>query len=161
MDLTPEESLIEAEPIEGLIVLRSIGKFFGLAGIRLGFVWAKADILAGLIRLQDDWSVSNPARWAGRLALNDTHWQAQQRQWIPQSMENLKAVLESIYQREVMEAGLFAYVTLGQEKAQNVYENLSRNAVLTRLFESAGALRFGLSLDVPEYQLKQCYKLYD
>ena len=35
IDLTPEGSLIKADPEEGLIVLRSIGKFFGLAGIDL------------------------------------------------------------------------------------------------------------------------------
>ena len=144
MDLTPEESLIEAEPTEGLIVLRSIGKFFGLAGIRLGFVWAQHDILKRLVELQDDWSVSNPARWAGRLALDDAEWQAEQRQLIPIKMFQLKERLTIQYTVEPMDAGLFAYVELGKETAIKEHERLCNKGVLTRLFREQGALRFGL-----------------
>jgi cobalamin biosynthetic protein CobC len=144
MDLTPKKSLIETEPVEGLIVLRSIGKFFGLAGIRLGFVWAKTDILEGLIALQDDWSVSNPARWAGRLALGDIAWQAEQRRLIPRQMQQLRATLEANYNVTPKDAGLFAYIELGKDMAVQEHERLCKKGVLTRLFREQGALRFGL-----------------
>ncbi|PID46738.1 MAG: threonine-phosphate decarboxylase [Proteobacteria bacterium] len=144
MDLTPEGSLITRKPSEGLIVLRSIGKFFGLAGIRLGFVWATDDILQGLTKRQDDWAVSHPARWAGRLALADVDWQRQQRKLIPQKMAGLKIRLQAIYQCDVAEAGLFAYVVLGKEAAVAEHERLCKTGVLTRLFPEPGALRFGL-----------------
>lgn len=145
MDLTPEESLIRTDAEAGLIVLRSIGKFFGLAGIRLGFVWAEPDILQGLVKLQDDWSVSNPARWAGRIALSDINWQQEQRQLIPSKMTELKASLEAKYSINVAEAGLFAYVVLGQKNAKQEHDRLCGKGVLTRLFYEFGALRFGLS----------------
>jgi len=145
IDLTPEKSLIKTEPEHGLIVLRSIGKFFGLAGIRLGFVWAEPTILKGLLTLQDDWSVSNPARWAGRLALNDTHWQNQQRRWIPAAMSELQQRLEDTYQCEVAEAGLFAYVKLNPANARDEHARLCKQGILTRLFYETGALRFGLA----------------
>lgn len=145
IDLTPEGSLIETEPKPGLIVLRSIGKFFGLAGVRLGFVWAEPVILEALIKLQDDWSVSNPARWAGHLALRDKKWQLEQRQVIPLQITTLKDSLESIYQVEVAEAGLFAYVKLPRNLAIQEHKRLCKKGVLTRLFKEQGALRFGLS----------------
>ncbi|RVU85358.1 threonine-phosphate decarboxylase [Leucothrix sargassi] len=145
MDLTPEGSLIQAQAVEGLIVLRSIGKFFGLAGVRLGFVWAPTALLQALAALQDDWSVSNPARWAGRLALSDFEWQRKERLRIPKAMEGLKARLQAIYQCEVTEAGLFAYVMMGEEMAREEHERLCANGVLTRFFPETGALRFGLS----------------
>lgn len=145
MDLTPEGSLIQAQPTEGLIILRSIGKFFGLAGVRLGFVWATPSILQDLATRQDDWSVSHPARWAGRLALSDFEWQRKERIRIPKAMAGLKARLQAIYQCDVLEAGLFAYVMMGQEMAIEEHERLCKNGVLTRLFKEAGALRFGLS----------------
>ena len=145
IDLTPEKSLITEEPQKGLIVLRSIGKFFGLAGIRLGFVWAEPDILAALINLQDDWSVSNPARWAGRLALSDKQWQLEQRQLIPMKMAALKEHLQATYNAPVAEAGLFAYVVLGKAEALAEHEKLCSKGTLTRLFPAFGALRFGLS----------------
>jgi len=144
MDLTPDGSLIKNEPEPGLIVLRSIGKFFGLAGIRLGFVWAEPVLLQKLIELQDDWSVSNPARWAGRLALNDTEWQAEQRTWIPRTMASLTDTLTEKYQSKAAQAGLFAYIVLGEERARVEHEKLCSNAILTRLFKESGALRFGL-----------------
>lgn len=145
MDLTPKDSLITKVPLSGLIVLRSIGKFFGLAGIRLGFVWAEAEVLQALAKLQDDWSVSNPARWAGQLALRDVDWQAEQRQLIPNKMHELKQRLENNYGVPVSEAGLFAYVVLGETKAQAEHNRLCKKGILTRLFREFGALRFGLS----------------
>ena len=145
MDLTPEGSLIQSQAVEGLIVLRSIGKFFGLAGVRLGFVWAHPTILKGLAGLQDDWSVSHPARWAGRLALSDFEWQRKERIRIPKAMAGLKARLQAIYQCEVSEAGLFAYVSMGEAMAAEEHERLCTNGVLTRIFKETGALRFGLS----------------
>lgn len=144
MDLTPEGSLITQQPRAGLIVLRSIGKFFGLAGVRLGFVWADDIVLKGLVKLQNDWAVSNPARWAGRLALSDSRWQRDQRKKIPEAMAGLKVRLQAIYQCEVTEAGLFAYVLMGKEAAAEEHERLCKTGVLTRLFPEAGALRFGL-----------------
>ena len=144
IDLTPEASLISQEPLEGLIVLRSIGKFFGLAGIRLGFVWAMPDILLSLVQLQDDWSVSNPARWAGKIALGDTAWQLQQRHEIPENMLELKRFLSDRYDAPVAEAGLFAYVTLEKGKAIEEHQSLCQKGILTRLFSESGALRFGL-----------------
>src|SRR3989338_9632468 len=48
IDATPEHSLASACPRPGLIVLRSLGKFFGLAGARVGFVLAEENILQPL-----------------------------------------------------------------------------------------------------------------
>lgn len=64
---------------EGLIVLRSVGKFFGLAGVRLGFVFAQAALRERLAQQIGPWNVSGPALWAGQLALADSDWQAAQR----------------------------------------------------------------------------------
>ena len=144
IDLTPEQSLIQSVPRPGLIVLRSIGKFFGLAGIRLGFVWAEPQILSALIQRQDDWSVSGPARWAGRLALSDAQWQAKQRREIPLMMAKLRVALESKYQVNVCEAGLFAYVPMLENSAEKEYLRLCQQGVLCRLFPEQNALRFGL-----------------
>ncbi len=63
-------------PLPGLVVLRSFGKTYGLAGVRLGFALA-APVLAGAIRTAlGPWAVSGPALLAGRLALADVAWRA-------------------------------------------------------------------------------------
>ena len=62
---------------EGLIVLRSLGKFFfGLAGARVGFMLAWPDLLQAMAERLGPWSISGPARIAATLALSDNAWQA-------------------------------------------------------------------------------------
>ena len=142
MDATPEQSVIRKIPKPGLIVLRSIGKFFGLAGVRLGFVWAENEILEQLASKQDDWSVSHPARWAGTVALRDTTWQQQQQKRLFLTSERLKLLLENKFQTRVVHTALFAYFK--HENAQSCHRELAENGVLIRLFERPSALRFGL-----------------
>lgn len=142
MDCTPEGSLIESEPKQGLIVLRSLGKFFGLAGIRLGFVWAQAPILHALVQYQDDWSVSHPARFVGKTALQDLVWQQQQRVYLEQAGRRLQRLLQEVYQIPVYATALFAYIELPH--APQEYERLAQQGILVRLFKEKPALRFGL-----------------
>ena len=173
MDATPEQSLICNTPKQGLIVLRSIGKFFGLAGIRLGFVWAEESILQALAKHQDDWSVSHPARWAGKLALQDTHWHAQQRKRLPELAIRLVALLEKYIFTRSLETGgvyfnttnqhvhhtaLFAYFQ--HPRAKIIHKQIAQQGILTRLFnEESPALRFGLPKD--EQQFKRLEKVLE
>jgi len=75
IDVTPEQSLALYSTRTGLIILRSLGKFFGLAGARLGFVCAQAELLAQLKNLLGPWTVNAPTRWLAKAALADTRWQ--------------------------------------------------------------------------------------
>ena len=165
MDATPEQSLITKEPKKGLIVLRSIGKFFGLAGIRLGFVWAEAALLKQLAKQQDDWSVSHPARWAGKLALSDNDWKQQQRLQLPQKSQRLVELLEDlVFTKPLITGGvyfnttnahvfntpLFAYFE--HPRAKVIHQQLAQQGILTRLFSQPPALRFGLPANETAWQ---------
>lgn len=150
MDCQPDQSLIQPNPLEGLIVLRSIGKFFGLAGIRLGFVWTTEDVLQPLAALQDDWSVSHPARWAGRIALADHHWQEQQRERLISDGQRLQTLLAQTWpQADVQATELFAWCRL--DGARAVYEQLATSGILIRYFEQPESLRFGLPANESEW----------
>ena len=65
---------------EGLIVLRSFGKFFGLAGLRLGFRLGACVNGTDLSRSMGPWAVSGPALVIAAEAFADTGWQAEMRQ---------------------------------------------------------------------------------
>ena len=69
-------SLASATGRPGLIVLRSFGKFYGLAGLRLGFALGDSETIAALADLAGPWPVTGPAITIGQAALADTGWQA-------------------------------------------------------------------------------------
>ena len=64
---------------DGLVVLRSVGKFYGLAGIRAGFVLSAQPLRDALHDALGQWTVSGPARHAIQAAFNDYAWQAETR----------------------------------------------------------------------------------
>lgn len=82
-----------ALPDSSLIVLRSVGKFFGLAGIRAGFVLASPAICEALRVHLGAWTVSGPARHAAREALRDTAWQTAMRRSLDAQRHALHAIL--------------------------------------------------------------------
>ena len=86
-------SLAGATTRPNLVVLRSFGKFFGLAGLRLGFVIAAPDLAARLRGVLGPWAVSGPALAIGAAALADTSWIAATRARIAESAQRLDALL--------------------------------------------------------------------
>lgn len=73
-DVAPEVSVAAFLGRPGLVALRSFGKFFGLAGLRLGFALGARAEIARLRDAAGPWSVAGPALAAGRMALDDAHW---------------------------------------------------------------------------------------
>ncbi len=94
-DVSPEASMTPHVGEDGLIVLRSVGKFFGLAGIRAGFALCPQALATRLAECLGAWTVSGPARFAVRTALRDTAWQAATRERLLHDGERLLALLRS------------------------------------------------------------------
>ena len=73
-DIAPTQSLIELAKRPGTVLLKSFGKFWGLAGLRLGFAIGDPDIIAKLTDLLGPWQISGPALCIGAEALSDPQW---------------------------------------------------------------------------------------
>jgi cobalamin biosynthetic protein CobC len=150
MDATPEHSLAQLAPRPGLFVLRSLGKFFGLAGARVGFVLAEPGPIGAIAALLGPWSVPTPSRRVAALALADTEWQAAARAGLPAAGARLAGLLGG---RRLVPAGgcaLFQWVPIQQ--APVIHAALARVGILTRLFDDPPALRFGLPGREPEWE---------
>lgn len=151
IDATPEHSLT---PLAGsaaapnLIVLRSLGKFFGLAGTRVGFVFADRVLLGRLAECLGPWSVAGPSRAAARLALEDKAWQIAMRPRLLAGSQRLHDMLLPL--GEVSSTPLFATVRTPGSAA--IHDWLARRGILTRHFIDHGLLRFGLPGSEPEWQ---------
>ena len=128
------------------LVLRSLGKFFGLAGLRLGFMIGRGPAATALHEQLQPWGVSHPARWIGRHALVDRAWQAGQHRRIIDSSRSLVELLDQHFSYQVVaSAGLFASVFFDDdERAGRVHTALAEQAIWTRLGDDGRWLRFGL-----------------
>ncbi|WP_137820849.1 threonine-phosphate decarboxylase CobD [Pseudomonas sp. D(2018)] len=145
MDCTPELSLARHCPLPGLLVLRSFGKFFGLAGIRLGFVLAEPQLLDRLAEWLGPWTVSGPARALAKALLQDKAGQARQRQSLLRDGQRLVALLNDCGLPP--SGGTALFQRLVREDATALHEFLAARGILTRLFSVPASLRFGLPPD--------------
>jgi cobalamin biosynthetic protein CobC len=126
-----------------LIVLRSFGKFYGLAGVRLGFVVAASPIIVRLRELLGDWAISADAIVAGLRAYADSEWAATTRQTLLHSARRLDDVLFSCGFTIVGGTSLFRLAR--SDDAQERFARLLAAGILVRPFNhDPSLLRFGL-----------------
>jgi cobalamin biosynthetic protein CobC len=138
MSLAPESGR------EGLVVLRSVGKFYGLAGIRAGFVLAAAPLRDALSEALGAWTVSGPARHAVQAAFNDLVWQADTRAVLARDSARLAGLIR-IQGFEPRATPLFVWFETGNATA--LHHVLATRGIWTRLFEhgTLPSLRIGLT----------------
>jgi L-threonine-O-3-phosphate decarboxylase len=141
-DARPEHSLASMSDREGLVVLRSLGKFFGLAGARVGFALAAPALLADLAQRVGPWTVSGPARQVACRALRDRTWQQATRARLQSDGARLAGLVQQHAQASAGGCELFQWCPL--ENAPWLHESLARRGILTRLFERPASVRFGL-----------------
>ncbi len=142
MDPIPADSVAPHSTRPRLLVLRSLGKFFGLAGARVGFVLAEAALLRGLAEAVGPWPLAGPSRAVASKALVDIVWQSAMRRELPEASARLALLLTTHGLVPTGGCGLFQWVVT--DEANALYESLARQGVLTRLFPDPPSLRFGL-----------------
>lgn len=142
MDNTPDQSLAAYTERPGLIVLRSVGKFFGLAGARVGFVLATADLRDRLHAQLGPWTLSGPARHVARHALSDTPWQTAMRTGLAAESKRLAGLLCRHGLAPDGGTDLFQWVRTAA--APRIQADLAARGIWVRRFETPPSLRFGL-----------------
>lgn len=152
VDCTPELSLAAQSQRPGLIVLRSFGKFFGLAGIRLGFVLAEATLLDRLRARLGPWTVSGPARVLGVQVLDAAQADARRQRAaaLRAQGDRLAALLGHHGWPPSGGCALFQWVRTA--RAAKLHAFLARRGILVRHFAQPASLRFGLPPDEPGWQ---------
>ncbi len=159
MDNTPELSLARHAHQVGLIVLRSFGKFFGLAGVRLGFVLAEHRLLRLLAEQVGPWAVSGPTRVLGQACLQDVEGHARQRERSEVASQRLVQVLERHGFKPQGGCALFQWLITGE--AERLHHFMARRGILLRLFAHNSSLRFGLPADEADWaRLEQALQAY-
>ncbi|MEH3123255.1 MAG: aminotransferase class I/II-fold pyridoxal phosphate-dependent enzyme [Sphingomonas phyllosphaerae] len=126
-----------------VVVLRSFGKFYGLAGVRLGFVGGSRSVVARVAALLGDWPVSATALAYGAAAYRDVAWAERMRLRLVAEAVKLDALLAG---KGMIARGACPLFRLVEgEGAGAMFERLAAAGILTRPFEERpDRLRFGL-----------------
>ncbi|MET1754333.1 threonine-phosphate decarboxylase [Novosphingobium sp. RD2P27] len=150
VDCAPEWSVADCvTENRRLIVTRSFGKFFGLAGVRLGFVLAPSDVLAQLRQMQGEWPVCAAALSFGTRAYADSDWIARTRAALPAAAAQLDEVL--VRHGLARRGGSPLFRLVEASRAAQVFTALANLRILTRPFaDHPQLLRFGLPRDVED-----------
>ena len=142
-DIEPDISAAELCVDLPVVILRSFGKFYGLAGLRLGFAIAHKDIAQRVASALGPWACSGPALTIGAAALRDHEWARRTRDALQHRVRKLDAVLAEAGFRGVGGTGLFRLVQ--RADANQVHASLAAQHIWCRRFEWADdLLRFGL-----------------
>lgn len=145
-DVTPDRSLIHLAARPGVIVLKSFGKFWGLAGLRLGFAIGQPDLIGRLNDLTGPWSVSGPALRIGARALRDQNWAEATRERLASDAAQLDQLVTAKGAQLVGGTSLFRLYEVDDAAAWQ--DRLARAHIWSRVFPySKTYLRLGLPPD--------------
>ena len=140
--IEPSLSVIPALP-PSTVVLRSFGKMYGLAGVRLGFAVADGRIAKRLRDLLGPWAVPGPAIAIGRTALADDAWLAQTRRRLAFDAERFDAILKRAGCEVLGGTPLFRLAA--HPFGEALAEKLGESGILVRRFPYEPTwLRFGI-----------------
>ena len=142
-DVAPHRSLIGFADAEGVLVLKSFGKFWGLAGLRLGFAIGRPDLVTRLAEMLGPWPVSGPALTIATAALKDRDWAAETRTRLNEDAARLDAMM--IRAGAKVEGGTSLFRLYRVDSAADWQARLAGHRIWSRIFSySETWLRLGL-----------------
>lgn len=142
-DIMPAQSLVAETARPETLVLKSFGKFWGLAGLRLGFVIGDPALLERIKEMLGPWPVSGPALHIGRIALEDETWAAETRSRLAADATRLDALMARAGAACVGGTTLFRLYEV--DEASEWQARLARHHIWSRIFPyNPRWLRLGL-----------------
>jgi cobalamin biosynthesis protein CobC len=145
-DCDPTDSVASHAGMDGLLVLKSFGKFFGLAGVRLGFAAGPQELTGALQAMLGPWAVSGPALAVAARAYADAGWISETRRRVLSDRKALETALTDAGLQVL--GGTDLFVLARHFQAQHIWRELAARHILVRKFDyQQDWLRFGLPAD--------------
>ncbi|MEL6586486.1 MAG: aminotransferase class I/II-fold pyridoxal phosphate-dependent enzyme [Pseudomonadota bacterium] len=144
-DPTPKDSHVHLTAAKPVLVVKSFGKFWGLAGLRLGFLIGAPKVLAPMAEALGPWPVGGPALEIGARALADDAWAAQTRTRLRADAARLDAMVPR-HRGDVLGTSLFRLYGLRSQAVRDaLFAHLAQHRILVRVFPySQTWMRIGL-----------------
>ncbi|MCA8884822.1 MAG: threonine-phosphate decarboxylase [Rhodobacteraceae bacterium] len=142
-DMCPDRSLIALSAAPGTLVLKSFGKFWGLAGLRLGFAIGDPALVARLAEMLGPWAVAGPALQIGMAALSDPAWADETRARLSRDADRLDGLMTRAGATVAGGTALFRLYDTADAAA--LQARLARARIWTRIFPYSDRwIRLGL-----------------
>ncbi len=132
MDCSPQHSLCPLAGQKGLVILRSFGKFFGLAGLRLGFAIGHKDDITLLRNKLGSWPISGPAIEIATQAFHDKDWIKKTQHRLHQNRKLLNSFL--ITKNIEIIGGTNLFTLIRNDNIKQMQASLANYAIWTRIF---------------------------
>jgi len=150
--VSPEFSMCPYVADSHTLILRSFGKFFGLAGIRIGFLVSSQNWHNRFFEHLGPWQVNGPAQYIAQKALVDEHWQYQQKQHLERLRNKLEVLIWQVWGDELVVdingTNLFVTISFHQKNMATLfYHLLCQQGIYCRLADEQDTLRFGIALE--------------
>jgi cobalamin biosynthetic protein CobC len=153
-DTAPDLSLIPQLTTAPAVVLRSFGKFYGLPGLRLGFVAGPEAVTQRLATLLGSWPVSGPAITTATQALTDEEWAATARKALDARSARLRGLLDRC--ALPVKGGTSLFVLVEHAEAAEIHAALAKRGIWTRIFaERPTWIRIGVPTDDGRQRLER------
>lgn len=138
IDIQPQESLLRETVLpSNVMVLRSFGKFFGLAGLRLGFVFSTDSVIADLQGRSGLWQINGPAQYIATTALQDRQWHTLTRRRLPENAaytaQLFAPLMATLHCPPPVQTPFFLSYLMSAPLALAVFEAMAQGGVLTRV----------------------------
>lgn len=152
MDMTPQNSLANHSNHSKLLILRSFGKFFGLAGVRLGFAIGAADLCDQLRARIGPWPISGQAIEVATHAFENSAWISDTKQKLQQLTEKMDKIIPW---KLIGGTNLFRLYRVPD--AYEMQSRLAQRHIWIRSFRWRNdCVRIGLTADLPSFQARAC-----
>ena len=134
----PQYQSAITQPHNNQIVLRSVGKFFGLAGLRVGFIIGTHPIVNKLSQLLEPWSLNHASQHIATDMLADTSWHQSQAIRIQTESKHFENIIQGfshiiLNDFHLSNGGLFITIFANKNSISQMHETLAQHGVWTRL----------------------------
>jgi histidinol-phosphate aminotransferase len=123
---------------DNVIILRSMSKAYGLAGLRFGYAIAQADLIAGLLKVKDSYNVDSVAVAAATAAIKDCEYFEQNTEKVKQQRKRLTGQLRTLGFTVPDSQANFVLAEINEHNSGQIYDKLVQRNVYVRYFDLPG-----------------------
>jgi histidinol-phosphate aminotransferase len=138
VDFAKNDCMELARTRTNVLVMRTMSKGYGLAGLRFGFAIGHRDLIDGLMKVKDSYNVDAIAIAAAAAALDDQAYRNETRRRVIEERKRLATELEQLRLPCLPSESNFLLATAGKPRARELYETLKARGILVRYFNYPG-----------------------